>query len=280
MLSSSPVLSAYYIANNLGPDSGHCDLMMLEASQADGQSHLLTKPRSMPQDNITSSHANHHYMDRKRMVTEPMDPNQHLFEGPLQNESPLHNDTNDIDSSSLPPGLPPRDKADISLMDIQQGEEIFKCGIQSMPDTTVRSAVAAKRADTESKRLRALAAAWELEAAEKHAVLLQTILRDYSRQYVKSREEACFFERLMMVGRNRHQLEDDTDFTIAAYSHDLVAFNIAAVQLNYLEMTVAEQDLSLEDYDPGDAEYCFRECIDSVVRESRCSASPMSEALA
>ncbi|KAG1839592.1 hypothetical protein C8R48DRAFT_679785 [Suillus tomentosus] len=266
MLSSSPVLSAYYIANNLGPDSGHCDLTMLEASQADGQSHLLTKPRSMPQDDITSSHANHHYMDRKRMVTEPMDPNQHLFEGPLQNESPLHNDTNDIDSSSLPPGLPP-------------GEEIFKRGIQSMPDTTVRSAVVAKRADTESKRLRALAAVWELEAAEKHAVLLQTILRDYSRQYVKSREEARFFERLM-VGRNRHQLEDDTDFTIAAYSHDLVAFNIAAVQLNYLETTVAEQDLSLEDYDPGDAEYCFRECIDSVVRESRCSASPMSEALA
>lgn len=160
MLSSSPVLSAYYIANNLGPESGHCDLTMLEASQADGQSHLLTKPRSIPQDDIPSSHANHHYMDRKRMVTEPMDPNQHSFESPLQNESPLHNDTNDINPSSLPPGLPPvighlscyanrastkfmpklsggnkptalehrfltknilkRDEADISLMDIQQ----------------------------------------------------------------------------------------------------------------------------------------------------------------
>jgi hypothetical protein len=134
-----------------------------------------------------------------------------------------------------------------------------------MPDTTVYSAVAAKRADAESKHLRALATAWELESAEKHAILLQTILRDYAQQYLESNAEASFFERIM-VRRTMQQLEDDADFNLAAYSHDLTAYQIADVQLDYLEEVGSEQELPLEDTQE-DAEYRLEACFESILAD-------------
>jgi hypothetical protein len=81
---------------------------------------------------------------------------------------------------------------------LYQGRDIFKRGLRNMPNTTVYSAVATKRADTESKCLWALATVWELESAEKHVILLQTILRDYAQQYLESNAEAFFFKWIMV----------------------------------------------------------------------------------
>lgn len=113
-----------------------------------------------------------------------------------------------------------------------------------LPDETVYHAVIAKKADVEFKRLRALATAWELEAAEKHAVLLQKILKNCETDYADGAEEASFFERLL-VKRSRQQLEDDSDFIVAAYAHDLSAFDIADTQLEQLMEINAERKLEL-----------------------------------
>jgi len=133
-----------------------------------------------------------------------------------------------------------------------------------MPDSTVYSAVMAKRADAESKRLRALATVWELESAEKHALLLQTILRDYAQQYIDSAVEASYFERIL-VKRNMHQLESDADFTVAAYTHDLMACHIANVQLDHLEDIGAERNLSFGDFDIRNAECRFHKYLDGIL---------------
>jgi len=133
-----------------------------------------------------------------------------------------------------------------------------------MSDSTVYSAVMAKRADAESKRLRALATVWELESAERHALLLQTILRDYAQQYIDSVTEASYFERIL-VKRNMHQLENDADFTVAAYTHDLMACHIANLQLDHLEDIGAERELSLGDFDIRNVECRFHKCLDGIL---------------
>ncbi|KAG1744337.1 hypothetical protein EDD22DRAFT_1005724 [Suillus occidentalis] len=145
---------------------------------------------------------------------------------------------------------------------------MFKRGLKCLPDVTIHSAIAAKRADAESKRLRALATAWELESAEKHAILLQSILRDYGQQYLESKEEASFFERVI-VKRNLQQLEDDADFSLAAYSHDLTAFQIADLQLDCMEEVGSEWGLPLEDtQNSHDAEYRLESCLNSILTGS------------
>jgi hypothetical protein len=115
-----------------------------------------------------------------------------------------------------------------------------------MSDGILKSAVVAKRADAESKRLHALATAWDLESTERHAILLQSIYRDNAEQYLDSLAEARFFES-MMVRRTRQELEDDADFAIAAYSHDVMEHSIIDKQLDQLEEICAERKVSCED---------------------------------
>lgn len=115
-----------------------------------------------------------------------------------------------------------------------------------MSDGILQSAVVAKRADAESKRLHALATAWDLESAERHAILLQSIYRDNAEQYLDSLAEARFFES-MMVKRTRQQLEDDADFAIAAYSQDVLEHSIIDKQLDQLEEICAERKVLCED---------------------------------
>jgi hypothetical protein len=73
-----------------------------------------------------------------------------------------------------------------------QGKDIFKKGMQNMSNTTLQSAVIAKHADAESKHLHALATVWDLESTERHAVLLQTILKDNAEWYLDSLAEVSF----------------------------------------------------------------------------------------
>ncbi|KAG1727546.1 hypothetical protein EDD22DRAFT_853402 [Suillus occidentalis] len=157
--------------------------------------------------------------------------------------------------------------ADISLIDVHQGKELFKSGMSKMPNATVRRAVIAKRADVESKRLRALATAWELESTEKHAMLLQSVLKDKAEEYVDSMAETTFFEK---------ELEDDADFTVAAYTHDLAAHQIADEQLNHLEEIGVERGMHLPLNDPSDgasddAEVRLDECLESILKEAENS---------
>jgi hypothetical protein len=136
-----------------------------------------------------------------------------------------------------------------------------------MPNDTVYRAVIAKRADVESKQLRVLVTAWELESAEKHAMLLQLILKENAEQYIESIAETTFFERLL-VKHGMQQLKDDADFTVVAYTHDVAAHDIASEQLNHLEEIGAEQgvDLSVDDAS-DDAEVCLNKCLESILKE-------------
>ncbi|KAG2137473.1 hypothetical protein DEU56DRAFT_912680 [Suillus clintonianus] len=144
-------------------------------------------------------------------------------------------------------------EADISLIDVQQGKELFEKGIRHMSNATLQSAVIAKRADLESKRLHALATAWDLESTVRHEALLQTIMKDNAERDLDSLAEAAFFESVM-AKRSNQQLEDDADFTIAAYTEDLTAHSIADKQLDHLEEISAERGLALEDTDEKIAE--------------------------
>lgn len=144
--------------------------------------------------------------------------------------------------------------------------------MSKMPNATVRRAVIAKRADVESKRLRALATAWELESTEKHAMLLQSVLRDNAEEYVDSMAETTFFQRVL-VKRGMQELEDDADFTVAAYTHDLAAHQIADEQLNCLEEIGVERGMHLPLDDPSDgasddAEVRLDECLESILEEA------------
>lgn len=104
-------------------------------------------------------------------------------------------------------------------------------------------------------------------SAEKHAILFHAISRDNADQYVENKIEATFFERAL-VGRTFEQLEDDADFTVAAYSHDLATYQIAALQLDYLKEIGAERGLPMEDRDSEDAGYRLRACLDTMLAES------------
>jgi hypothetical protein len=119
-----------------------------------------------------------------------------------------------------------------------------------------------------------LATAWELESAEKYALLLQTVFRKYTEQYAESIVEASFFKRLL-VKHSRQQLEDNVDFTIATYTHDLAAYHIADEQLNHLEEIGAERELHLplDDATSADAEVCLDECLSSILQEMNVSPS-------
>ncbi|KAG1778270.1 hypothetical protein EV702DRAFT_1044593 [Suillus placidus] len=149
-------------------------------------------------------------------------------------------------------------EADMSLVDVQQGKEILRGGLAHVSNATLRSAVIAKRADAET---------WDLKSTERHAILLQIILRDNAEQYLDSLADACFFESIM-VKCTHQQLEDDADFTIAAYSHDLMTHSITDKQLDHLEEISAERNVSCEDGGDTDSEGVgnrFNHYLDSIL---------------
>ncbi|KAG1890548.1 uncharacterized protein F5891DRAFT_1198122 [Suillus fuscotomentosus] len=243
-------------------------------------------PKRSIQDHDDAPHVTKrpYYDNDHSRIMGPINPNQSSFEESCSGGQRCA-------TQSLPKGLPPPyqlgghvptalehrvmtknllkcNEVDLSLVDVHQGKEIFKESMKAMPDDTVYTAVIAKQADVESKRLRALAAAWELESAEKHAVLLQAIFKNYAKQYAESMIEASYFERVL-VKRSLQQLEDDADFTVTTYSHDFAAYQVADLQLDYLEEICAERKLPLEDDDSEDAEDRLKACVDSILAESK-----------
>ncbi|KAG1888034.1 uncharacterized protein F5891DRAFT_1199322 [Suillus fuscotomentosus] len=106
-------------------------------------------------------------------------------------------------------------ETDMSMIDVQKGFEVFNRGIDALPDSAVRAAVLAKRSDRESRRLRALTTAWELETTERHAILLQALLLIDAKKYAESMAEASFFERLL-VKRSKNLLRTQIDLLCGA----------------------------------------------------------------
>ncbi|KAG1847312.1 hypothetical protein DFJ58DRAFT_730191 [Suillus subalutaceus] len=93
-------------------------------------------------------------------------------------------------------------------------------------------------------------------------------MRDNAEQYIASLTEASFFERLL-VKHSEQQLEDDADFTVAAYTHDFTVHHIADMQLDHLEEVSAERMLfpKPDNLDSEDVEDHLAQCLDSISKE-------------
>jgi hypothetical protein len=98
----------------------------------------------------------------------------------------------------------------------------------------VAQAVAAMQATRESKRLRVLTTAWEIESSVQHTKLLEEILEQDALEYAQSAEKALSFKKLL-VGRTSSDLEAEVDFNIGAFNRDLTSFVVADVQLDHIE---------------------------------------------
>ncbi|KAG2086889.1 uncharacterized protein F5147DRAFT_659099 [Suillus discolor] len=186
------------------------------------------------------------------------------------------------DPISTPPNLPPGKRADapsaaelrfaqkylggdvdMSMIDVKKGKDIFLNGIKDMPDEIIQDAVLAAQADREHAHLLAITSAWGLEKIE-WCVRLQTkIMKHNAKMYADKLAEASFFEALL-VKRTRPQLEDDADFTIAAYVEDFMVFTVADMKLDQLEdvADACKLDLPMDDATP---ESYVNSHLDSII---------------
>ncbi|KAG1859857.1 hypothetical protein C8R48DRAFT_774573 [Suillus tomentosus] len=105
--------------------------------------------------------------------------------------------------------------ADMSMIDVKKGKDIFLNGIKDMMDKIIQDAVLAVQADREYACLLAITSAW-----------------------------ASFFEA-SLAKCTRPQLEDDVDFTITAYVEDFMAFTVADMKLDQLEDVADARKLDL-----------------------------------
>ncbi|KAG9310721.1 hypothetical protein JVU11DRAFT_9322 [Chiua virens] len=145
------------------------------------------------------------------------------------------------------------DSSDITLEDIREPESrsILLRGLTSLSDRAMRQALEARQADRESKRLRALSTAWEIEASDRHRNLLLTLLEDDTRHLNKAANEVAFFEKVL-ERRSVKELENDIDFDVGAYGQDLRSLSVVDERLDQLEEEMARRvgGLSAEDETP------------------------------
>ncbi|KAG1757985.1 hypothetical protein EDB19DRAFT_1901468 [Suillus lakei] len=125
-------------------------------------------------------------------------------------------------------------ETDMALADVQAGKELFERGLQGMSGKVAAQAVVAMQATRESKRLRVLTTAWEIESSVQRTKLLEMMLEQDALEFVRSDAEASYFKKLL-VGRTSKDLNVDIDFNIGAYSCDVTSFVVADVQLDHIE---------------------------------------------
>ena len=111
--------------------------------------------------------------------------------------------------------------------------------MNSLSDKAICQVVAARQADRKYKQLRALTTAWEIEASDCQRDFLLTLQEDNIQQFNQSVDEATFFER-MLERQSIKELEDNMDFTIAAYGHDLMSLSVADEHLNQLGVGISQ----------------------------------------
>jgi ribosomal protein S13 len=132
-----------------------------------------------------------------------------------------------------------------------QGKELFERGLRGISGKAVAQAVVAMQATRESKRLRVLTTAWEIESSIQRTKLLETMLEQDALEYVRSDAEASCFRKLL-VGRTQSDLNIDIDFNIGAYNCDITSFVVSDVQLDHIEDLAHKLCLPEEDNDSDD----------------------------
>jgi hypothetical protein len=107
------------------------------------------------------------------------------------------------------------------------------------------------QATRESKRLRVLTTAWDIESSIQRTKLFETMLEQDALEYVHSDAEASCFSKLL-VGRTQNDLNFDIDFNIGAYNCDITSFVVSDVQLDHIEDLAHKLCLPEEDNDSDD----------------------------
>ncbi|KAG2061145.1 hypothetical protein BDR06DRAFT_1002321 [Suillus hirtellus] len=141
-------------------------------------------------------------------------------------------------------------ETDMTLTDVQAGKELFKHGLEGMSSKAVAQAVVAMQATRESRRLRVLTTAWEIESSVQRTKLLERMLEQDALEYARSDAEASSFKQLL-VGRTSQELDIDIDFNISAYNCDIRSFVVSDVQLDHIEDLARNLGLPEEDINDG-----------------------------
>ena len=111
-----------------------------------------------------------------------------------------------------------------------------------LSDDAVRQALEARRADREAKRLRALSTAWEIEAADRHRGFLVTLHGQEIQRFNWAADDEALFEKILERG-SLEDLENNTDFNIRAYSHDLTSLAVADERLDQMGVEITRREL-------------------------------------
>ncbi|KAG0696979.1 hypothetical protein DFH29DRAFT_1004118 [Suillus ampliporus] len=145
----------------------------------------------------------------------------------------------------------------MNLADVKEGKELFERGLRAMSAQTIAQAVVAKTATRESKRLRALTTAWEIEASIQHAKLLQMLLQQDTLQFVQSTADVSSYQTLwvernnelqaLLARSNLQQFNANVDFHVGAYSRDIATFTVVDLQLDQLESVAYDMCVPVED---------------------------------
>jgi hypothetical protein len=90
-------------------------------------------------------------------------------------------------------------------------------------------------ADVEFRCLRALTTAWEIYAYEQHIKFLHMVLECQGETYANAALEPLGTSIRELAKRSEGELKDHMGFSIAAYSHDEVSFDLGATQVDILD---------------------------------------------
>ena len=116
-----------------------------------------------------------------------------------------------------------------------------------LSDDAVHQALEARWADREAKHLRALSTAWEIEAADHHRGFLVTLHGQEIQQFNWAADDEALFEKIRERG-SLEDLENNTDFYIRAYSHDLTSLAVADERLDQMGVEITRHELGDRPY--------------------------------
>ncbi|KAF9235495.1 hypothetical protein BU15DRAFT_77984 [Melanogaster broomeanus] len=133
------------------------------------------------------------------------------------------------------------DSSEITLEDEREGKSIFLRGLMGLSDKAMHQALAARQADREAKRLRALCTAWEIEAADRHRNFLLTLHDHEIQQLNWAADDVILFEKIL-ERRSIEELEDHMDFSTGAYGHDLRSLAVMDERLDQMGLEVSRRE--------------------------------------
>ena len=123
---------------------------------------------------------------------------------------------------------------------------MFLNGIKKLSDEGLQAAVLMKHAGRETRRLQALAMAWQLKEAEYYGRLMKEV-RVATHTHYEEHCEATLEENVIKldVDESANETEDNVDGTIALdhelYNEYIVSLNTMGTQLDQLEEVVMDR---------------------------------------